>query len=150
MDQQPEQPIQKATTQNVQPADAPVSQPAKQNIGQDLTTAEVQPLTPSTPAQALPPAGNSKKKLMLALGIFFIALFLIGSIAYLNGIINRTKRLGAYQAQPINMEKYEQKSQKEKQPELSIEEQEAASVDTGDPKEDLRDLDLEFKNLVGN
>lgn len=104
------------------------------------------PTTSQPPTSVTPNSSNEKrKKLMLIAGITMVSLFLIGSIMYAMGIMNRTKRLGASQTPSVNS--IQQPKKPAPTTTESVEEVEAINVDTGDPEKELIELETEASSL---
>jgi uncharacterized membrane protein len=147
MDQQPTTPTQEQAPQ--QPA-APVQEAPVQSL--PTPPAGQTPTVPASPVQpTLPPtplvANNNKKQLMVVTGVVVVALFLLGSMFYIMGVVNRTKRLGAYKSTPTNVPQAAQQVQPTPQSQVSEEEQNAASVNTGDPTADINGLNKDLSTL---
>jgi hypothetical protein len=138
--QQPVTPVQETPAQ-VAPIQ-PVSTPA---VGQTppVTTSPIQPVMPPVS----PAAEGNKKQLIVATGVIVVALFLLGSMFYIMGVVNRTKRLSAIKASPTAVQQVKQQPQKAEQSSFSEEEQSAASVDTGDPTTDITGLNKDLSTF---
>lgn len=131
-----------------QQSDTQITHPGINPPTESITT----PVASETPTTSQPPASvtpnssyEKKKKLMLIAGITMVSLFLVGSMMYAMGIMNRTKRLGASQTPSINS--IQQPKKPAPTTTESVEEMEAINVDTGDPEKELIELETEASSL---
>lgn len=126
-----------APVQNEQPVVTPVQN--AQSTAEQINQAENQTTTQVTPPSSQP---DSKKKVVVMSSVLVVALLLIGSIFYITGVMNSTKRLGQYKKVTTP-----RVSVKPTQPVMSQEEMDASKIDTGDPETDLKELEQDLSAL---
>jgi hypothetical protein len=105
-------------------------------------TPDAQPPTPAIAIANEKPESH-KKKIALISTIGVIILFLLASIYYITGVMNRTKSMNFSNITP----KTTQSIFLSPTPALSSEENDVNSIDTGNPESDFTDLDQDLKSI---